>query len=39
LEVTRSPEDVIWRHKGPENRNPYQVEHDLRFEAVRQDKP
>jgi predicted dehydrogenase len=35
----QSPEDVIWRHKGAENRNPYQVEHDLLFDAIRQDKP
>ena len=35
----QSPEDVIWRHQGAENRNPYQVEHDLLFDAIRQDKP
>jgi predicted dehydrogenase len=35
----QSPEDVIWRHKGAESRNPYQVEHDLLFDAIRQNKP
>jgi predicted dehydrogenase len=36
---TRASEDVIWRHKGSESRNPYQVEHDLLFDAIRQNKP
>ena len=34
----QTPENVIWQHDGP-NPNPYQVEHDLLFEAIRQDKP
>ncbi|MCX7426530.1 MAG: twin-arginine translocation signal domain-containing protein [Planctomycetia bacterium] len=29
---------VIWEHKGPKL-NQYQVEHDLLFDAIRQDKP
>ena len=33
-----TPEDVIWQHKGPPC-DAYQVEHDLLFEAIRQDKP
>lgn len=28
----------IWRYSGPEP-DPYQVEHDLLFDAIRQDKP
>jgi predicted dehydrogenase len=31
-------EDLIWQYKGPAV-NAYQVEHDLLFEAIRQDKP
>jgi len=34
----RRPEDVIWRYQGPP-KNPYQVEHDLLFEAIRKDLP
>ena len=34
----QTPENVIWQYNGPAC-NPYQVEHDLLFEAVRQDKP
>lgn len=32
------PENETWRYSGPEP-NDYQVEHDLLFEAIRQDKP
>ena len=31
-------ENVIWQYQGPPC-NPYQREHDLLFEAIRQDKP
>jgi myo-inositol 2-dehydrogenase / D-chiro-inositol 1-dehydrogenase len=31
-------ENVIWTYKGPDC-NAYQVEHDLLFEAIRNDKP
>jgi predicted dehydrogenase len=34
----RTPENVIWSYKGP-GCNQYQREHDLLFEAIRQDKP
>jgi predicted dehydrogenase len=34
----QEPEDVIWQYKGPPS-NQYQVEHDLLFDAIRQDKP
>ncbi len=34
----QTPENVLWQHDGP-NPNPYQVEHDCLFEAIRQDKP
>jgi predicted dehydrogenase len=34
----QKPEDVIWQYKGPPC-NQYQVEHDLLFAAIRQDKP
>jgi len=34
----QTPEDVIWQYKGPPC-NQYQVEHDLLFDAIRQDKP
>ena len=34
----QTPEDVIWQYKGPPC-NQYQVEHDLLFAAIRQDKP
>jgi predicted dehydrogenase len=30
---------MIWDYKGPEARPPHQVEHDVLFEAIRQDKP
>jgi predicted dehydrogenase len=32
------PGNLIWQHKGPPC-NPYQVEQDLLFDAIRQDKP
>jgi predicted dehydrogenase len=35
---TQTPENVIWRYKGPPC-DQYQVEHDLLFDAIRQDKP
>ena len=34
----QTPENVIWQYKGP-GCNHYQREHDLFFEAIRQDKP
>ncbi len=34
----QTPENLIWQHKGPEP-NAYQVEHDVLFDAIRQDKP
>ena len=34
----QTAEDVIWQYKGPPC-NQYQVEHDLLFAAIRQDKP
>ena len=34
----RTREDLIWKYTGPEC-NDYQVEHDVLFEAIRQDKP
>ena len=34
----RTDESQIWEYKGPPC-NHYQVEHDLLFEAIRQDKP
>ena len=33
-----TPENRLWTYKGP-GCNAYQVEHDLLFEAIRQDKP
>ena len=33
-----TPESEIWRYKGPEP-DPYQLEHNLLFEAIRNDKP
>jgi predicted dehydrogenase len=34
----QTPANVIWEYKGP-NCNHYQVEHDLLFDAIRNDKP
>ena len=34
----QAKEDLIWQHKGPRP-NPYQLEHDLLFDAIRTDKP
>ncbi len=34
----QTPENLIWKYQGPP-RNPWQVEHDLLFDAIRQDKP
>jgi predicted dehydrogenase len=34
----QTPDNLIWQFKA-EARNQYQVEHDLLFEAIRQDKP
>jgi len=34
----QTPDNLIWRFEG-EARNQYQVEHDLLFEAIREDKP
>ena len=35
---SQTPENLIWQYKGPPC-NHYQYEHDLLFEAIRQDKP
>ena len=40
----QTSENLIWRHKGRTSfyaaaGNPYQVEHDLLFDAIRQNKP
>ena len=34
----QTPDNLIWQYKGP-GRNAYQAEHDLLFDAIRQDKP
>lgn len=34
----QTPENEIWRYPG-QAPNPYQVEHDLLFDAIRKDKP
>jgi len=34
----RTPEDLVWQYKGP-GCDHYQREHDLLFDAIRQDKP
>ena len=34
----QTPENEIWRYSGPPC-DPYQVEHDLLFDAIRHDKP
>jgi predicted dehydrogenase len=34
----QAPEDVVWQYKGPPC-NQYQVEHDLLFAAIRENKP
>ena len=34
----QTPQNEVWRYAGP-TPNEYQVEHDLLFEAIRQDKP
>ncbi len=33
-----SRDEIVWQHQGPAA-NPYQVEHDLLFDAIRNDKP
>jgi myo-inositol 2-dehydrogenase / D-chiro-inositol 1-dehydrogenase len=35
---SQTPGNLIWEYKGP-SVNAYQVEHELLFEAIRQDKP
>jgi len=35
---SQTPENLIWRYKGPPV-DPYQREHDLLFEAIRNDRP
>ena len=35
---SQTPENVLWEHKG-RSPNPYQVEHDLLFAAIREDQP
>jgi predicted dehydrogenase len=34
----QTPANEVWRYSGPEP-DPYQVEHDLLFDAIRNDKP
>lgn len=34
----QTPENLLWEYKGPPH-NAYQHEHDLLFDAIRQDKP
>jgi len=34
----QTPEDLLWSYKGP-GCNHYQYEHDLLFQAIREDKP
>lgn len=34
----QTAENLVWRHKGPKP-SPYQVEHDVLFDAIRQDRP
>ncbi len=34
----QTPDSAIWQYKGPKS-NSYQYEHDLLFDAIRQDKP
>jgi predicted dehydrogenase len=34
----QTPENLIWEYQGPGS-NAYQVEHDVLFDAIRQDKP
>ena len=34
----QTSENLAWKYEG-DNRNQYQVEHDLLFDAIRQDKP
>ncbi|MBI4579377.1 MAG: Gfo/Idh/MocA family oxidoreductase [Planctomycetes bacterium] len=34
----RTDDNIVWRYQ-PENNDPYQYEHDLLFEAIRQNKP
>jgi myo-inositol 2-dehydrogenase / D-chiro-inositol 1-dehydrogenase len=34
----QTPENLVWQYKGPSS-NHYQHEHDLLFEAIREDKP
>lgn len=34
----QTPENLVWQHKGPPC-NHYQREHDLLFDAIRQDRP
>jgi predicted dehydrogenase len=37
-DYTQTHAGLLWDYKGPHD-NPYQCEHDLLFEAIRQDKP
>ena len=34
----QTPENLVWRFKGQKN-DPYQTEHDLLFDAIRNDRP
>ncbi len=34
----QSADNLLWRHEGPSG-NQYQIEHDLLFAAIREDKP
>lgn len=35
---SQTPEHLVWRYQGPAE-NPYQREHDLFFDAIRNDRP
>jgi myo-inositol 2-dehydrogenase / D-chiro-inositol 1-dehydrogenase len=34
----QTPENLAWRHQG-QTKSPYEIEHDLFFDAIRNDKP
>ena len=31
--------NVVWRHRDKDDKNPYQVEHDVLFDCIVNDKP
>lgn len=37
--ITDLQGNQIWRHRGKEDKNPYQVEHDVLFDCVANNKP